>query len=104
MPVGARFTASVMPVALTRSSRSVPVPLPVAAVTVQTALGADPTAGATFVTCAPLSPVAASWKFSFESPETASLKVTVQLTTDCDVGLALARTIDWAAGAVRSTV
>ena len=34
MPVGARFTASVMPVALTIFRPSVPLPLPVSAVTV----------------------------------------------------------------------
>ena len=40
--MGARFTASVMPVALTIFRPSVPLPLPVAAVTVQVALGLPP--------------------------------------------------------------
>ena len=87
MPIGARFAVSVMPVA---------------AVTVQAALGADPKRGVTCVTKELASPTAASWTFSFVSPETGSLKVTVQLTRDRDVGLGLARTIDWATGAVRS--
>ena len=95
--MGVRPSASVMPFALTMSSRSVPAPLPVRAVTVQPV--PVPGACTTCVIFAPESPVETRLKLPAVTPATASLKLTVQLTCGWSVGLGRLREIDWSAGA-----
>ena len=100
VPPSLLFTASTMESLSTRLSPSVPLPVPVLAVTVYVM----PLPDTPVIAGAPPNPGAANAKSDASTPVTVSLNVTVHVTLDAFDGFAAARVIEVTVGGVRSIV